>query len=251
MSRKNLLCISRGPNGVPTVAEKNRNWDWVEFHWQPDATLERFGEGPELVIPDTDRSHKHYSVIRHHAARLNLGRYERIGVVDDDVTPGTSWSELFDAFEAFEAQGCCIGQGAHMTGSFGAHEHLKVRPLPIVAREVTFVDDVCAFFTRETFKRVLSVASEAHFDFAIDRVWSSWKLPMFVLDIAPVHNTQEQGKHYDRPWAMHHVAECLKEHGIRNDHSIPRQATAAWIVATPRPGERVIHFGDRTIVRRV
>ncbi len=246
--KKNLILISRGPNGIKTVREPNANWDWVEFHWAPDKTQE-FRDGPDLVINETARNLKHYSVVAKYAKTLQLHKYERIGVVDDDVKPLTSWSNLFYAFDYFQKNiDTQIVQGAHAPESFGAHEHLKQYNSSI-AREVTFIDDICAFFTTETFERVLATSSRKHLDFAIDRIWSSWKLPMLVLDVAPIQNTQEQGIHYNKTVAEQHVRQFLWEHGLK-DGSIPRLATHSWEFGVPENGELSLDWRGGKLVRR-
>ena len=197
--RPNLICISRGPWGIPTVREADANWDWVEFHWKPRETR-AFRDGfhssskPDHVIEETAPRFKQSSVIAKYAEELHLDRYERVAQVSDDTRCDGTWSEAFDLLRFWEAaRGIKIAQLSHSRESHWSHAYSKHTDDGIVAREVTHVDDVAPIFTREALRRMLPYfAGNTVFDWSMDRLWSSLGLPMMVFNTLTMTHTKAE-----------------------------------------------------------
>lgn len=187
----NLLVHNKGPGAVPIPTAAGV--DVMEIYFdraQMEAELET--SDARTVVFDDDKQVRKLGVVGRvlEAQPSLLLAYERIQIVDDDVTPvGPDIGAAFRLFENIASEtGARIAQPALTSDSYHCHR-VVIREPRYVWRRVTFVEVMIPFFTRAAFVEYAKHFAESVMCWGFDTLWSNREMdagrPLAILDETP------------------------------------------------------------------
>lgn len=218
--------MGAGLGVVPFEDEPGRNWELVELLWKPsEIARHESGERPHLgkVIIDTTRNKRKFVCF---AEAWNKGAipHDRAAyaILDDDLTPVTSWSETFDLFHE---SGLAIAQPAltfESTRIWGVtHQQPGLR-----WRQTNFVEVMCPIFRGDMMADMIPYFLDIDPNgWAFEALWRERYSPIGVLDATPVVHTRPVGSADSLSDGM--PAEALAE-AFRRKYGLKNQLHDCW-----------------------
>ena len=201
MIRTNMIFASMGSGAgvVPFKEEPNRNWDLVELLWKPsDISAHERGERPHLgaVICDPSRDKRK---LWNFGEAWNAGVIPRdraaYAILDDDLTPTTSWNNIFDLFHESKF---AIAQPALTPPPTGPnsppestkHWAVTTQEADLLWRHTDFVEVMAPIIRGDLVERMVRHFLDEPNGWGIEAYWAHCFAPIGILDAAPIIHTR-------------------------------------------------------------